>query len=88
MGKGRVAILGEAAHPLRPTGQDTNMALEDAAELAAFIQVRAHAYVIVFTALHRFHTNTLHSYRSGHMHTSLYLSIQTLQSYRSGHTTV
>lgn len=40
MGKGRVAVLGEAAHPLRPTGQDANMALEDAAELAAFVQVR------------------------------------------------
>ncbi|KAL6749175.1 hypothetical protein V8C86DRAFT_1052312 [Haematococcus lacustris] len=38
MGKGRVAIMGEAAHPLRPTGQDSNIALEDAAELAAFVQ--------------------------------------------------
>lgn len=38
MGRGRVLILGEAAHPLRPTGQDENMALEDAAELGACIQ--------------------------------------------------
>lgn len=31
---------GEAAHPLRPTGMSVNLALEDAAELAAFVQVR------------------------------------------------
>ncbi len=38
MGKGRIVILGNSAHPLRHTGQDENLALEDAAELGAAVQ--------------------------------------------------
>eukprot|EP00775_Hariotina_reticulata_P007371 gene7371-7581_t len=34
-GRGRVVILGDAAHPLRPTGQGLNTTLEDAYQLAA-----------------------------------------------------
>jgi 2-polyprenyl-6-methoxyphenol hydroxylase-like FAD-dependent oxidoreductase len=37
MGKGRIVILGNSAHPLRHTGQDENLALEDAAELGAAV---------------------------------------------------
>eukprot|EP00195_Chlamydomonas_chlamydogama_P004436 CAMPEP_0202921240 /NCGR_PEP_ID=MMETSP1392-20130828/77287_1 /ASSEMBLY_ACC=CAM_ASM_000868 /TAXON_ID=225041 /ORGANISM="Chlamydomonas chlamydogama, Strain SAG 11-48b" /LENGTH=534 /DNA_ID=CAMNT_0049614793 /DNA_START=106 /DNA_END=1710 /DNA_ORIENTATION=- len=37
-GKGRVVVLGDAAHPLRPTGQGTNQALEDAHHLGRLIQ--------------------------------------------------
>lgn len=37
MGKGRVVVLGNSAHPLRHIGQDENMALEDAAELGAAV---------------------------------------------------
>lgn len=38
MGKGRVVIIGEAAHPMRLSGhQEENLALEDAAELGACV---------------------------------------------------
>eukprot|EP00884_Botryococcus_braunii_P014527 jgi/Botrbrau1/23075/Bobra.0243s0016.1 len=37
-GRGHVTLLGDAAHPLRPTGEGLNMALEDAAVLAAEIK--------------------------------------------------
>lgn len=38
LGRGNVVILGEAAHPVPPTGLEASMALEDAAELAAAVQ--------------------------------------------------
>jgi 2-polyprenyl-6-methoxyphenol hydroxylase-like FAD-dependent oxidoreductase len=34
-GKGRVVIMGDAAHPLRPTGQGFNQTVEDAYALGA-----------------------------------------------------
>lgn len=37
-GKGRVVLVGDAAHPMRPTGQGTNQALEDALLLGRYIQ--------------------------------------------------
>lgn len=37
-GKGRVVIVGDAAHPMRPTGQGTNQALEDALLLARYVR--------------------------------------------------
>ncbi|GBF99726.1 hypothetical protein Rsub_12439 [Raphidocelis subcapitata] len=38
LGRGRIAIIGEAAHPVPPTGLEASIALEDAAELAAAVQ--------------------------------------------------
>lgn len=37
-GKGRVVIIGDAAHPLRPTGQGSNQTLEDAWGLGKVLQ--------------------------------------------------
>eukprot|EP00775_Hariotina_reticulata_P005855 gene5855-6096_t len=39
LGQGSLAILGEAAHPLRPTGQDVSQAFEDAAVLGAAVMM-------------------------------------------------
>jgi 2-polyprenyl-6-methoxyphenol hydroxylase-like FAD-dependent oxidoreductase len=39
LGAGRVVLMGEAAHPLRPTGQEESQALEDAAELGACVML-------------------------------------------------
>jgi 2-polyprenyl-6-methoxyphenol hydroxylase-like FAD-dependent oxidoreductase len=38
LGRGRIIILGEAAHPVPSTGLEAGIALEDAAELAAAVQ--------------------------------------------------
>ncbi|GIL70653.1 hypothetical protein Vretimale_3759 [Volvox reticuliferus] len=38
LGRGRVLILGEAAHPMRPSSQEENQALEDAAVLGWCVQ--------------------------------------------------
>ncbi|KAF6254780.1 hypothetical protein COO60DRAFT_286528 [Scenedesmus sp. NREL 46B-D3] len=37
LGRGGVVVLGEAAHPLRPSGQEISQAFEDAAELGAAV---------------------------------------------------
>jgi 2-polyprenyl-6-methoxyphenol hydroxylase-like FAD-dependent oxidoreductase len=42
-GAGRVAIVGDAAHPVRPTGQGFNLAAEDAYFLAAKLAEAADA---------------------------------------------
>ncbi len=39
LGAGRVVLMGEAAPPLRPTGQEESQALEDAAELGACVML-------------------------------------------------
>ncbi|EFJ50827.1 hypothetical protein VOLCADRAFT_88147 [Volvox carteri f. nagariensis] len=39
LGRGRVLILGEAAHPMRPSSQEENQALEDAAVLGGCVQL-------------------------------------------------
>ncbi|KAG1661071.1 hypothetical protein FOA52_004533 [Chlamydomonas sp. UWO 241] len=36
-GRGRVVVVGDAAHPIRPTGQGANQALEDAYFLGAAV---------------------------------------------------
>ncbi|KAI8476852.1 MAG: hypothetical protein J3K34DRAFT_463521 [Monoraphidium minutum] len=36
-GKGCIAVIGDAAHPVRPTGQGLNLALEDTYHLAAHL---------------------------------------------------
>ncbi|GIL47053.1 hypothetical protein Vafri_3885 [Volvox africanus] len=38
LGRGRVLILGEAAHPMRPSSQEENQALEDATVLGWCVQ--------------------------------------------------
>ena len=38
LGRGRVLLLGEAAHPAPPTGLEVSMAIEDAAALACAVQ--------------------------------------------------
>ncbi len=37
-GSGPVTLVGDAAHPMRPVGQGTSMAMEDAAELACCVK--------------------------------------------------
>ena len=59
MASGRVALLGDAAHPMRPyLAQGAAMALEDAAELARCLQVQAKGGAIdVRLALGRYAAN-------------------------------
>ncbi|GAX76249.1 hypothetical protein CEUSTIGMA_g3693.t1 [Chlamydomonas eustigma] len=52
-GKGRVVIMGDAAHPMRPTGQGVNQGLEDALQLAKCIQEAGGS----FEMLDRFRAN-------------------------------
>jgi salicylate hydroxylase len=55
MASGRVALLGDAAHPMRPyLAQGAGMAIEDAAELGHALSVPAGATLDVPAALRRY----------------------------------
>lgn len=55
MARGRVALLGDAAHPMRPyLAQGAGMALEDAAELARMLAMARDADLPVDSALRRY----------------------------------
>lgn len=55
MVRGRVALLGDAAHPMLPyLAQGAGMAIEDAAELGRTLAVAAEAGIDVPSALHRY----------------------------------
>jgi salicylate hydroxylase len=57
MAKGRIALLGDAAHPMRPyLAQGAGMAIEDAAELARVLP-STDARGEMPAALHRYATN-------------------------------
>lgn len=58
MARGRVALLGDAAHPMRPYfAQGAGMAIEDARELQRVLAVADDRYVDVPTALKRYALN-------------------------------
>ncbi|MBX3586638.1 MAG: FAD-dependent monooxygenase [Ramlibacter sp.] len=58
MARGRVALLGDAAHPMRPyLAQGAGMALEDAAELGRELAMTDAAVLDVPAALHRYALN-------------------------------
>jgi salicylate hydroxylase len=55
MARGRVALLGDAAHPMRPyLAQGAGMALEDAAELGRMLAMARDTGLTVETALRRY----------------------------------
>jgi salicylate hydroxylase len=55
MAHGRIALLGDAAHPMRPyLAQGAGMAIEDAAELARMLRMAHEAKVAVPVALQRY----------------------------------
>ncbi|TWO69547.1 FAD-dependent oxidoreductase [Caenimonas sedimenti] len=55
MASGRIALLGDAAHPMRPyLAQGAGMALEDAAELGRMLAMARDAGLPVETALRRY----------------------------------
>jgi len=72
MAKGRIALLGDAAHPMRPfLAQGAGMAIEDAAELARSwarvdlsVPERLQIYAQARWARKRPSATTLHSKRS------------------------
>lgn len=58
MARGRVALLGDAAHPMLPyLAQGAGMAIEDAAELARTLAMAGDAAIDVPTALRRYALN-------------------------------
>lgn len=58
MARGRVALLGDAAHPMRPyLAQGAGMAIEDAAEMGRVFTMDAHAAIGVEAALRRYALN-------------------------------
>lgn len=58
MARGRIALLGDAAHPMRPyLAQGAAMAIEDAAELGRALSVAAGAEIEVPLALRRYALN-------------------------------
>jgi salicylate hydroxylase len=58
MARGRVALLGDAAHPMRPyLAQGAGMAIEDAAQLGAVLSQAGPAALAVQTALRRYALN-------------------------------
>lgn len=58
LARGRVALLGDAAHPMRPYfAQGAGMAIEDARELQRVLAVADDRYVDVPTALKRYALN-------------------------------
>lgn len=58
MARGRVALLGDAAHPMRPyLAQGAAMAIEDAAELARVLEMSEAAAIEVELALRRYALN-------------------------------
>ncbi|MBX3652819.1 MAG: FAD-dependent monooxygenase [Ramlibacter sp.] len=58
MARGRVALLGDAAHPMRPyLAQGAGMALEDAAELGRELAMTDTGVLDVPAALHRYALN-------------------------------
>ena len=55
MARGRIALLGDAAHPMRPyLAQGAGMALEDAAELGRMLAMGREAGLAVETAMQRY----------------------------------
>ena len=55
MAQGRIALLGDAAHPMRPyLAQGAGMAIEDARELQRVLSVADERVVDVATALRRY----------------------------------
>jgi salicylate hydroxylase len=58
MVRGRVVLLGDAAHPMRPYfAQGAGMAIEDAAELGGSLALAAKAGIDVPLALRRYALN-------------------------------
>jgi salicylate hydroxylase len=58
MARGRIALLGDAAHPMRPyLAQGAAMAIEDAAELGRALSMAANAGIEVPLALRRYALN-------------------------------
>jgi len=58
MARGRIALLGDAAHPMRPyLAQGAAMAIEDAAELGRVLSMAASAGIEVPLALRRYALN-------------------------------
>jgi salicylate hydroxylase len=58
MGRGRIALLGDAAHPMRPyLAQGAGMAIEDARELQRVLAAVADQVMEVPTALRRYALN-------------------------------